>query len=253
MAAKLRIKGRILLVGNEGLMHLVLATGVMLILCINFSVLTYELFIKKGDNTLVDFTVSLFLFLFSRGICWLIHLGVDRFFLRRSQQAGERAADLFRYLNPVRAAGALAFGAVLSSLKLFYLLLSFLPFGAMLYILYYSAVRGVSVLVAASLAAGCVLLFISGAIFYTSISASLFTAKYHYICGDCISFRQIFSSSVQEMKHRKSLLIKLKLSFRGWFLLSLLVFPIGYVWSYYNQTLAVAAAEFMSHAYLQDG
>lgn len=252
MTSRLRIKGRILLVGNTGLMHLVLATGIMLVLCVNFSVLSYELFLKKGNNTLLDFSVSLFLLVFSTSVYWIMHLGTDRFFLRRSQQMGESAADLFCYFHPVRAAGALIFGAGLLAIRLFYLTVSFIPFGATFYFLIFTAQRGVSILVAASLAVGSVLLFISGAVFYKSISAALFLSKYHYICGDCISFRQIITASYSEMKNRKKLILRLKRSFRGWFLLSLLIFPIGYVWSYYNQTLAVAASEFMGYGKNED-
>ena len=247
MATKLRIKGRMLLIGNTCLLHLILATGVMLILCVNFSVLTYELFLKKSNSRLADFSVSLLLLLLSAAVCWLMHLGTVRFFLRRSQGMGESAADLFRYFNPMRSPGALAFGVGLVAIKIFYFALSIIPFGIIFYILVSALHRGVSALVAAFLAVGCVLLFISSVIFYKSITASLFLCKYHYVCGDCISFRQIITSSFQDMEKRKRLLMRLKGSFGGWFFLSLLILPSGYVWSYYNQTLAVAASEFMGY------
>lgn len=247
MTAKLRIRGRILLVGNIVLMQLVLATGIMLILCTNFIVLTYELFLKKADNTLLDFMLSLLFLMLSTSVYWVMRLGTDRFFLRRSQQKGGSAADLFCYFHPVRAVGALFFGAALLAVKLFCFILSFAPSAGMLYLLLFTAQRGVSSLVAVTLAVGTVLLIIIALSFYKRISASLFLAKYHYICGDCISFRQAVASSFIEMKNRKRLLLRLKMSFRGWFMLCLLILPVGYVWSYYNQTMAVAAVEFMDY------
>lgn len=257
MTARLRLKGRELLVGNTVLMHLVLATGIMLVLCVNFSVLIYELFLKKEGNLWIDFSVSLLLLMLSSFVCWALRLGTDRFFLRRSQRKGESAADLFCYFHPLRALGAIAFGTGLLALRLFYFLAAFIPFGAAFGLLVFLAQRGVSALVAACLSAGTALLFISGAVFYRGVSALLFLAKYHYICGDCISFRQIIAASCVEMKNRKRLLLRLRRSFYGWFILGLLLLPAGYVWSYYRQTMAVAANEFMDGTkneapYLQD-
>ncbi len=252
MTSKLRIKGRILLVSNVGLMSLVLATALMLTVCINFSVLIYELFLREALEhrfslymPVTDMIVSLLLLMLSFSVYWQIRLGADRFFLRRSQKKGAAAGDIFYYFHPLRAFGAFSFCVRLGIIKLACFLVSFMPFGFCIGFLIFVSERGVSALVAAVLACGGVAFFFSGAVFYRSITSSLFLARYHFISGDCLSFKHLISSSQENMKNNRKTLLRLKRSFLGWFLLCLLLFPIGYVWSYYNQTLAVAAAEFI--------
>lgn len=252
MVTRLRLKGRILLMDNVILISLLLGTTLMLILCINFFILVYELFLRSRVEALLtsyifvaDAFVALTVLAVSRVILRQVRLGTDRYFFRRSQKKGPSATDIFYYFSPRRAIGAIGFCVRLRLLKLLWLAVAFFPFSICLILLLYAAKGGVSSLVALVLAAGTVAFLLSGIYFYRNITASLFLARYHFISGDCLSFRQMISASQENMKNRRATLLKLKASFIGWFLLCLLIFPVGYVWGYYNQTLAVAANEFI--------
>ena len=139
----------------------------------------------------------------------------------------------------------MSFCIKLRLLKAVWLAVALFPFAVCLILLLYAAGGGVSYLVALVLSFGTVAFLLSGIVFYRCVSASFFLAKYHFISGDCLTFRQMISASQESMKKRKRMLLRLRLSFAGWFLLCAFVAPLGYVWGYYNQTLAVAAGEFI--------
>lgn len=252
MVTRLRLKGRILLTDNVILITLLLSTVLMLLFCVNFFVPIYELFLRSRAEavlssyiSLVDIGVAFVLFGISCVICLQLRLGTDRYFLRQSQKRGSSVADLFYYLRPRRAASAIAFSLRLGLIRALWLAVAAFPCGICLFLLLSASYRGVSYLVAIVLSAGTAAFFLSGLCFYRSMSDSLFLARYHFISGDCLSFRQMISASQEGMKKKKALLLRLRLSFTGWFLLCLLILPAGYVWGYYNQTLAVAAKEFI--------
>ena len=252
MITRLRLKGRMLLVDNVILISLLLSTAIMLLLCINFLILVYELFLRSSLEeaiasyiALADFSVSFLLLGISLVLCIQVRLGADRYFFRRSQEKGERAEDLFYYFSPRKALSAVILYLKLGVLRLLWLAVALFPFALCLFLFISAAENGVSYLVALVLFFGTLAFFLSGIYFYKGITASLFLVKYHFISGDCLSFRQMVSASQESMKNKRSLLLKLRMSFIGWFALCLLIAPAGYVWGYYNQTLAVAAGEFI--------
>ncbi|MBR5827280.1 MAG: hypothetical protein IKY78_09385 [Clostridia bacterium] len=252
MVTRLRLKGRILLADNVILISLLMSTTAMLLLCINFLVPVYELFMRSrveaalsSYTPLADIAVGLLLFAISCVICLQIRLGTDRYFLRQSQKKGSSVADIFYYFHPRRAASAIAFSLRLGFIRAVWLAVSVFPCTLCIFLLLSASYGGVSYLVAVVLAAGTVTFLFSGLCFYRSISDSLFLAKYHFISGDCLSFRQMISASQEGMKNKRTLLLRLRLSFTGWLLLSVFILPAGYVWGYYSQTLAVAANEFI--------
>lgn len=252
MITRLRLKGRMLLIDNVVLISLLVSTTVMLVLCINFFVLVYELFLRNRVEAVIsnyvplaDLFVALVLLSLSSAVRWLIKLGADRYFLRLTQKNGGTAQDVFYYFKPAEITQGLVFSMKLKLLYGVWLVISFFPAVLSFMLLSHCVERGVSFLVAVILTLGTVAFLLSGIFFYRNINASLFLVKYHFLAGDCITFRQMISDSQESMKKRKSLLFRLKFSFIGWFLLCVFIFPIGYVWGYYNQTLAVAAGEFM--------
>lgn len=254
MSRKIRIKGSILISGNVLLLSLTLATAVVLILSANLSVLLYELAVREkaqvffGEyGSLINLAVSFAFLLFCFGVYSQIKLGTDRFFLRRAQKKGGTAGDIFYYFHPLRAVGAVAFCLKMFFVKILLLLFSLIPFALSSVILYLLLKSNVSALVAASLFGGCVAFLLSGTVFYKNITLSLFLAKYYFIDGRFISFSHLIGSSQEDMKNRTKTLRRLKLSFFGWFALCLFIFPIGYVWSYYNQTMALAGVSFMKN------
>ncbi len=254
MHKKLKIKGAILLSGNVGIMILTLAAAVVLILSSNLFVIIYEIGMKSrlselfpGRGVYADFAVSLVILFFCYGIYRRIKLGADRFFLRRAQKKGGSAKDIFYYFHPLRGADALIFSLKLLLLRSAMFTVAFLPFALSCTLLLTLAKSNVSLLVAAGLLLGCTAFFVSGAVFYKNMSRSFFLAEYYYIDGRFVSFKNLIGGSQEDMKKQIKTLRRLKNSFSGWFLLCVLILPIGYVWSYYKQTLAVAAAAFMEN------
>lgn len=254
MHRRLKIKGSILLSGNVAIMILTLATAVVLILSSNLFVLIYEIGMKSRVSELygsrgiyIDFAVSLVLLFFCYSIYRRIKLGTDRFFLRRAQKKGGSAKDIFYYFHPLRAADAMIFSLKLLCLRSALLTVALLPFTLSFALLFYLVKNNVSLIVAVGLSVGCIAFFISGTVFYKNISRSFFLAEYYYIDGRFVSFRNLISGSQVDMKKQMKTLRRIKNSFGGWFLLCLLIVPIGYVWGYYKQTLAVAAATFMKN------
>ncbi len=254
MHTKLRIRGNALISGNVGLLILVLATASVVVLSSNLSVLIYEIIIKVraeeifGDKiSFINLAVSSLLSFFTYSIYSQIKLGIHRFFLRRAQKKGGTAGDIFYYFHPLRAVGAISFSLKMLLLKSALLIVSFVPFTVLSVLLSVLLKNDVSALVAACLLVGDLAFLVCGAVFYGNIKSSFFLAKYCFIDGRYISFSHLLASSQQDMKNERKNLLRLKRSFSGWFLLCLTIIPIGYVWSYYNQTMALAGAVFMKN------
>lgn len=252
MTSRLRLKGRNLLIGNTLVMTMFFAVGVMLIMCINMLIMCYETYLRENIITLtagalsaVDIGVSSAVLSASASVWFLIRLGADRFFFRLAEADGGRASDIFYYFNPAKAFEALTFGLRLGFIRLPFLILAVAPSSACFVLLKVLSDEGVSSLVALSLTVGGVLLLVNGIIFYRRFNALLFLCDYIFISGKYISLSQLLSASATVMKKKSRKLFRLKRSFIGWFMLCLFVFPIGYVWNYYRQTLAVAAAKFL--------
>ena len=125
------------------------------------------------------------------------------------------------------------------------LLLAVLPSILCLVLLGSLTYDGVSFVVALFLAVGGAVLLVNGIALYRRFSALLFLCDYIFIKGEYVSFRQLLSVSLTVMKKEARRLFRLRRSFYGWFMLCTLIFPVGYVWNYYRQTLAVAAAKFL--------
>ncbi len=254
MHKKLKIKGSILLSGNVAIMILTLATAVVLILSSNLFVLIYEIGMKSRVSELygsrgvyIEFAVSFMLLFFCYSIYRRIKLGTDRFFLRRAQKKGGSARDIFYYFHPLRAADAMIFSLKLLFLRSALFTVALLPFALSCALLFTLIQSNVSLIVAVGLSSGCIAFFISGTVFYKNMSRSLFLSEYYYIDGKFVSFKNLISGSQEDMKKQIKTLRRLKYSFSGWFFLCLFILPIGYVWSYYKQTLAIAAATFMEN------
>lgn len=252
MASRMRLRGRILLLGNSMMMTLFLSVGILLVLCIGWVVPIYEMFLRSSLVStmreylpLADVSLSLFLIFLYMAVAVHVRMGADRYFLRLSQKKGGSPRDIFYYLHPKRFFSALFFSIRISVLKVFFAASSYSPAVVCLWIVFALSEKGVSLFVALSLFLGGVAFLFSGFIFFRRISTLLFLAEYIFISGEYISFRQIITLSVSGMKGKERLLLRLKRSFIGWFLLCVFILPIGYVWSYYRQTMAVAAAKFL--------
>lgn len=252
MTSKLRLKGRLLLVGSSTMMILFLSVGILLILCVGWAVPVYEMFFRDSLSSIAgeylpvaDVALSLLFIFICFAVTVQIRMGADRYFLRLSQKKGGSGRDIFYYLHPKRSFSAMCFSLKISAIRIAFFTVSFLPAAICILLVYSLSAEGISLLVALSLSAGSVLFLINGYVFFRRINALLFLAEYIFISGEFFSFRHILSLSASGIKGRERELLRLKRSFIGWFILCIFIVPIGYVWSYYRQTMAVAAAKFL--------
>lgn len=252
MVSLFRLKGRALQIGNLSLFALVFFTSVMLTLTVNLLPVIY---LKSAENYIREFfgeravyvnlAYALFSYFFVFSVFGAINLGIKRFFLKKAQKKNFTSQDIFFYFKPKKFFRYIFYALRINLIRLAIFVFCILPCLGCVCLLYSFSSRGVSALVCLSLAVTAVCLFINGVIFYSSFFSSFFLCDYCFIEGSFVSFSHLIAMSQKLMCGRKSLLTKLKLSFGGWFIFCFLIIPIPFVWSYYNQCLAVAAADFM--------
>ncbi len=252
MVSLYRLKGRALQVGNTAVVSLAFFTGTALITAVNFLPVIYRNIIlprlsfnKEVFLDLVNiFAALIFLFL-SFSFYSSMRLGVKRYLFKKAQKKKATSVDIFFYFSPREAVSAFSVSLRITLIKLMIMLFCFLPSAVCFFTVVRFSAQGVSALVCLSLSVTAVLLFLNGSFFYSLFYSSFFLCDYYFIEGTFISFRHLVSCSQRDMRGKNSVLTRLKMSFAGWLVLCLLVFPIPYVWGYYNQSLAVAASEFM--------
>ncbi len=252
MTSLLRLKGRALQIGNYTLFTLTFLTAVMLIFAVSLLPVIY---IRGAEASvgeylgnyasLANLAFALFSYLFLLCIYDAMRIGIKRFFLKKAQRKNPTSQDIFFYFRPKNFFRCIFYCVRLGIIRLLVFLFCLSPCGACLFFVYNFSRSGVSALVCLSLFATAVCLFINGIFFYSSFFSSFFLCDYYFIDGSFVSFSHLVASSQKMMLHRKSLLMKLRFSFTGWFLLCTFLLPLPYVWSYYNQCLAVAAEDFM--------
>lgn len=232
--------------GNTFMLCLLFFTLLFLWLCLNMlpEIAVQTINFSKKDTVLIGVSIGVIaltfiLFAFS-------DMGFTRYFLRKAQRSGGSVKDLFFYLAPKKAVKLLGFSIKLTLMKTLLFLLCFLPLAVNVLIFLSLAENSLSLKVSVVMLVSALLFFLSGCIFYSEITDSLFLVKYYYAKGEYLNFRQLVSSSQLQMKKHRASLVKLKLSFSLWLIFSLFFFPSAYVFSYYSQSKAVAASEFMS-------
>ncbi len=253
MVSLFRLKGRALQIDNMLIMTLSFCTGVIILFTVNFLPVIYERFFESlfvferailSDYINLIFAFSFFVTAF--GFYFSVRLGTKRYLLKKTLKKKPTARDIFFYFRPKKYFSAFFYCIKTAFVKLILFSFCFLPSFVCLVIVERFSHQGVSALVCFSLAVTAVCLFMNGGVFYSLFNSSFFLCDYYFIDGKYLSFRHLVSCSQTSMRKKYALLTRLKLSFIGWFVLCLLILPIPYVWGYYNQSLAVAAAEFMN-------
>lgn len=251
MLSIIRLKGRKLLIGSTTLFVLTLAVGMMLIFSLSFMPLAYRSAIGLFSSYTRSFTpyISLAVSVAMLALTLLsyraLRLGSDRYMLKRAQGVHADTRDIFFYFRPAQATSLIGHSTALLIIRLLLFLLVNIPAVLSSLLVYFLARSSASALVLTIIALSSIAFFISALYFYSLLSASLFLVKYYYIKGEYLCLRHLVSSSADAMKGRSRELFLLRLSFTGWFFSCLFIFPIGYVWSYYNQTLAAYGDEIM--------
>lgn len=252
MVSLFRLKGRALQIDNTVIMMLTFFTGAVVIFTVSLLPAVYDVLsagaseLKKEQVMLwVDLCASLIFILAAFGFYSSVRLGTKRYLLKKATKKKTSSRDIFFYFFPKRFISAFFYSVKILTVKLLILLFCFLPSAVCLIIVESLSCQGVSALVCVSLGITALFLLFNGGVFYSLFFASFFLCDYYFIVGSCVSFRHLVSCSQKNMIGKKHLLAQLRLSFSGWLLLCLFILPIPYVWGYYNQSLAVAAAEFM--------
>lgn len=252
MVSLYRLKGRALQIDNSLIMTLTFFTGFALLVAVNLLPSLYLNLILPvftvGEGILsvaVDFFAGWLFLATAFGIYSSVRLGVKRYLLKKALKKKPSSRDIFFYFVPMKYFSAFFYCVKITSVRIALLLFCFLPSAVCFVTVDRFSRQGVSALVCLALAVTSVCLAVNGGFFYSLFYSSFFLCDYYFIEGSCLSFRHLISCSQRDMRHKSTLLTGLKLSFCGWFALCLLLVPIPYVWGYYNQSLAVAAAEFM--------
>ena len=252
MVSLYRLKGRALQIDNSLIMMLTFLTGLILLATVNFLPALYRDFVlplfsfrEVIFSVTAEFFGALVFLLTSFGFYSSVRLGTKRYLLKKAQKKSPRVNDIFFYFTPKRYFSAFFYSVKTVLVKLSLLLFCTAPSSLCFFSVERFSRQGVSALVCLSLSVTAVCLLVNGVVFYSLLYSSFFLCDYYFIEGTCLNFRHLLSCSQKSMYGKNSLLTRLKLSFAGWFALCLLLLPVPYVWGYYHQSLAVAAAEFM--------
>ncbi len=252
MISQLRLRGRALQINNlsESIL-LFLSRGALLIaLCLLQLLLsrisqTAEIYFSVDVRKVMNLFFSLMLPTVIFLAMSLMNEGIRRFFLRRAGGLKAGSEDIFFYFRRKRLSSAIRFSLGLRTVKLAAAFFLYLPSAVTLLLIFLYLREGTSVRYLFALAASEIMFFINGSFFYFRLSNLLFLCPYFFASGEYKGLKRIITDSAEIMKSKRRVLTRLRLSFWGWFLTCLTVLPVGYVWSYYNQTLAVAAKDFM--------
>ncbi len=252
MISLFRLKGRALQLDNTLIMTLTFFTGLTLLLSVNFLPVLYESFItvlfsfeRDLFYGIVNFSFACIFLLTAFGFYSSVRLGTKRYLLKKAQKKKPSSRDIFFYFTGKKYFSAFFYSLKASAVRLLLFLFCFSPSLICFLTVKHFSHQGVSALVCLSLTVTALCLLLNGGVFYSLIYSSFFLCDYYFVAGLYVSFLHLISCSQRDMRKKSTLLTRLKLSFTGWFLLCALLLPIPYVWGYYNQSLAVAAAEFM--------
>lgn len=197
------------------------------------------------NNKILKLFVSVMILTFSLHVSKSLDLGFKRLFIKKAEGINTSKNDLFYYFRFKEFAKVLLYFTRIIIFKGFVFFICFLPFFAVICFLS-SLIKNVSVVSGLIFVLTALVNFINGAYFYKHFSYSLFLCDYYFVCGKFINFSHLIASSQSTMKNKCKELLKMKISFCGWFLLCALVVPILFVFLYYNQTKAVLALEYIN-------
>lgn len=172
--------------------------------------------------------------------------GSDRFYLKRAAGFKAGGKDVFFYFKSKRLFTLIAFYLNFYLRKLLVIAFCFFPF--LVTVLFLNrllagsvASKGLTwVLIAVSAT-----FFVNGLVFFFRFNSFFFLARYYFVSGGYKTFRQLFSFSFKQMAGRRGEVFRKRLSFVPWFFSCILLLPISFVRSYYNQSMADLAAYLM--------
>lgn len=170
--------------------------------------------------------------------------GRDRYYLKKAADEAVEGKELLYYFRPANSISLLVFYLNLWLRRGLILLLCFFPCGLSLAAFDLNARGGgASLKVSTVLLFSAVVFFVNGIYFFVRFNSFLFLARYYFASGKYPSAGKLFSLSYKKITGKRGQVLKKRLSFIGWFLSCLLIFPSAFVRSYYSEAMARLAKE----------
>lgn len=170
--------------------------------------------------------------------------GSDRYYLKKSAGLRSDGSDVLFYLKLRNTVSLVLFNLCFYFIKLLLLAFSFLPFSICFFILFTMSQQGsmslnlfrVGLLI-------CGVLVVHGFVFFFRLNAYLFPVRYCFVTGNFSSLKELFIFSYRCMQNNRKRVFRRKLAFIPWFISCIFLLPIGFVRSYYHQSMADIAAD----------
>lgn len=170
--------------------------------------------------------------------------GSDRFYLKKAVGIRGSGGDVLYYVRAKNALRLVLFYLCFYSMKLALLVLSFLPFiVTVVFTALFISDGGVSAVVFTVLFFLSAALLVHGAVFFLRFNSFFFVSRYCFVTGRFAKMRDLFRFSFSCMQGNRRTVFFKKLSFIPWFFSCVLLLPISFVRSYYNQSMAYLAAD----------
>lgn len=246
MSAQAKLKARELSQGRMIRFFLLFFIQVVFVFLLNISCLMINGVSAFGiGRKAVKAAVLLFLSCFLACGAPLLSYGADRCRFEKVKCGNSGVLKMFSFFSIRLSFKALKLGLCVLALRLCFAVAAFAPAAASTATAVFALKRGCSAAVALGLLVCTALLFVLGGVLYFRLGALLFLCRYFFVDNPSLRAGECVERSASLMKRNIGRLFALRLSFLFWFLSCLLIIPVPYVVTFYKQTQAVMAFEFI--------
>ncbi|MCM1364231.1 MAG: hypothetical protein NC122_05155 [Faecalibacterium sp.] len=171
--------------------------------------------------------------------------GIKKYFLGYIDSEKSKLSFLFHFFRPSNVIKTAKFAICFIFVKLLCFAVCFAPTAVMLFLFVRMVNNDSSLKVTAIFGCCLLLMFICSMYFYFKSKRLLFLCEYIFVEEPSQSFFACAKISTEKMANESGKLFRLRMSFAGWIMSCVVIFPIAYVWGYYQQAMAVAAEDFL--------
>ncbi len=256
MNARIKIFSKANMLGQHLSLVLVLLITVFLTLTINNSFVLGQLIINIPNVTSLFSGFSLkavrLIFFALLGLVSYVALipfryGSDVWFYENAKKTRLPIRQLFNFYGIKKSSSALKLIILVELKKLICTLVFLMPSLVITGYIFYALWTGVGTRMLMSLIAGDFLLFVSGVFFAFVFSQRYFLATYVMYENENCRARDAVALSTQIMENKCFETAFFKLSFCGWFLLCLFIFPTFYVYPFYKMSNSLKAVSLLAN------
>ena len=205
-----------------------------------------ELFFRFGERV-VKITFFSVLGILSYIALAPFKFGREIWFFENAKKTRLPVKNLFAFYSMKKSLNTIKFILFLQLKKMFVTFLFLLPSLIIGGYIVYSLSEGIGKKMLISLFVSSVLLFLSGLFFSFVFVQRYFLAGYIFYENDRSRVKDIINLSVKVMENKCFETAFLKISFVGWFLLCLLVFPTFYVYPFYKLSISAKALSLLAN------